>query len=62
MNHKEIINLAEKAGLLVENENFPYNSPAQQRLISRLERFAADVHACGYEDGASSVQQEPADN
>lgn len=43
MNRKEIIALAEKVGLLVKDENFPYSSPAQQRLISRLEKFAAGL-------------------
>lgn len=60
MNRKEIIALAEKVGLLVKDENFPYNAPAQQRLISRLERFAANAHAVGFSEGIEEVirQQE----
>lgn len=51
MNRKEIIELAEKVGLLVKNENFPYNAPAQQRLISRLMKFAEECYNQGYDNG-----------
>lgn len=60
MNRKEIIELAEKTGLLVKDEQFPYDIPAQQRLISRLEKFYANAHAVGFSEGIEEVirQQE----
>lgn len=39
----QLIQIAEDVGLLFKDENFPYNSPAQQRLISRLEKFAIRI-------------------
>lgn len=43
MNQKEVIELAIKNGLLVEDENLPFSTRAHQRLISRLQSFAKDV-------------------
>ena len=42
MNRKEIIQLAEKLGLLYPESmsSSGHNSPAHQRLISKLEKFA----------------------
>ena len=51
MKHEEIINLAVQCGLLHLSEEFPKNTPAQQRLISRLEKFAELCYDQGYEDG-----------
>jgi len=39
----QLIQIAEDVGLLVKDESFPYNSPAHQRLISRLEKFCVRV-------------------
>ena len=39
MQRKQIIKLAEEAGLLFNEDVAPYNHPAQQRLISKLEKF-----------------------
>ena len=43
LNRNQIIQIAEDVGLLVKDENFPYSMPAQQRLISRLEKFAIRI-------------------
>ena len=45
MQRKEIIQLAEKLGLLYPEpmSSSDYNSPAHQRLISKLEKFAMSV-------------------
>ena len=43
MQQKQIIRLAEEAGLLFNKDVAPYNTPAQQRLISKLEKFARSV-------------------
>lgn len=43
MQRKQIIKLAEEAGLLFNKDVAPYNTPAQQRLISKLEKFARSV-------------------
>ena len=43
MQRKQIIRLAEEAGLLFNKDVAPYNHPAQQRLISKLEKFARSV-------------------
>lgn len=40
IHRNQLIQIAEDVGLLVKDESFPYNSPAHQRLISRLEKFA----------------------
>lgn len=58
MNRKEIIELAEKVGLLVKDENFPYSSPAQQRLISRLEKFAEE---CFYKGMNTAIKLDSED-
>lgn len=44
MNRKEIIALAEKLGLLYPEpmSSSDYNSPAHQRFISKLEKFAEE--------------------
>ena len=43
MQRKQIIKLAEEAGLLFNKDVAPYNTPAQQRLIAKLEKFARSV-------------------
>lgn len=43
MQRKQIIKLAEEAGLLFNKDVAPYSHPAQQRLISKLEKFARSV-------------------
>ena len=43
MQRKQIIRLAEEAGLLFNKDVAPYNTPAQQRLISKLEKFARSI-------------------
>lgn len=43
LTRNQIIQIAEDVGLLVKDESFPYTMPAQQRLISRLEKFAIRV-------------------
>ena len=43
MQRKQIIKLAEEAGLLFNKDVAPYNTPAQQRLISKLEKFARSI-------------------
>ena len=43
MQRKQIIELAEEAGLLFNKDVAPYNHPAQQRLISKLEKFARSI-------------------
>lgn len=40
---ENLIKIAEEVGILVNNSDFPYTLPAQQRLISRLEKFAIRV-------------------
>ena len=43
MQQKQIIRLAEEAGLLFNKDVAPYNTPAQQRLIAKLEKFARSI-------------------
>ena len=43
MQRKQIIRLAEDAGLLFNKDVAPYNTPAQQRLIAKLEKFARSI-------------------
>ena len=43
MQRKQIIRLAEEAGLLFNKDVAPYNTPAQQRLIAKLEKFARSI-------------------
>ena len=43
MQRNQIIKLAEEAGLLFNKDIAPYNTPAQQRLISKLEKFARSI-------------------
>ena len=43
MQRKQIIKLAEEVGLLFNKDVAPYNHPAQQRLISKLEKFARSI-------------------
>ena len=43
MQRKQIIRLAEEAGLLFNKDVAPYSHPAQQRLISKLEKFARSI-------------------
>ena len=43
MQRNQIIKLAEEAGLLFNKNVAPYNTPAQQRLISKLEKFAKSI-------------------
>jgi hypothetical protein len=43
MQRNQIIKLAEEAGLLFNKDVAPYSHPAQQRLISRLEKFARSI-------------------
>ena len=43
MQRKQIIKLAEEAGLLFNKDVAPYDTPAQQRLISKLEKFARSI-------------------
>ena len=43
MQRKQIIRLAEEAGLLFNKDVAPYDTPAQQRLISKLEKFARSI-------------------
>ena len=43
MQQKQIIKLAEEVGLLFNKDVAPYNTPAQQRLIAKLEKFAMSV-------------------
>ena len=43
MNRKQIIKLAEEAGLLFNKDVAPYDTPTQQRLIAKLEKFARSI-------------------
>ena len=43
MQRKQIIKLAEEVGLLFNKDVAPYDTPAQQRLISKLEKFARSI-------------------
>ena len=43
MQRKQIIRLAEEAGLLFNKDVAPYDTPAQQRLIAKLEKFARSI-------------------
>lgn len=43
MQRNQIIKLAEEAGLLFNKDVAPYSHPAQQRLISKLEKFARSI-------------------
>ncbi len=43
MQRKQIIRLAEEDGLLFNKDVAPYNTPAQQRLIAKLEKFARSI-------------------
>ena len=43
MQRKQIIKLSEEAGLLFNKDVAPYSHPAQQRLISKLEKFARSI-------------------
>ena len=43
MQRKQIIKLAEEAGLLFNKDIASYSHPAQQRLISKLEKFARSI-------------------
>ena len=43
MQRKQIIKLAEEVGLLFNKDVAPYNTPAQQRLIAKLEKFARSI-------------------
>ena len=43
MQRKQIIKLAEEVGLLFNKDVAPYSRPAQQRLISKLEKFARSI-------------------
>ena len=43
MQRKQIIKLAEEVGLLFNKDVAPYSHPAQQRLISKLEKFARSI-------------------
>ena len=43
MQRKQVIKLAEEAGLLFNKDVAPYNTPAQQRLIAKLEKFAKSI-------------------
>lgn len=53
MNRKDIIVLAEKLGLLYPEpmSSSDYNSPAHQRFVSKLEKFAEECYGQGSEDG-----------
>ena len=53
MNRKEVIELAEKVGLLYPEpmSSSDYRHPQHQRLISKLEKFAEDMYQAGYKDG-----------
>ena len=43
MQQKQIIKLAEEVGLLFNKDVAPYSTPAQQRLIAKLEKFAKSI-------------------
>lgn len=43
MQRKQIIRLAEEVGLLFNKDVAPYDTPAQQRLIAKLEKFARSI-------------------
>ncbi len=43
MNRQLLIELAEEAGILVNDPDFPYSMPANQRLISRLTSLANKI-------------------
>ena len=43
MQRKQIIKLAEEVGLLFNKDVAPYDTPPQQRLISKLEKFASSI-------------------
>lgn len=51
MKQAEIIQLAQDCGLLFFTEEFPKSAPAQQRLISRLMKFAEECYNQGYDNG-----------
>lgn len=57
MNRKEIIQLAEKLGLLYPEpmSSSDYNHPQHQRLISKLEKFAEECYNQGYDIGATEA-------
>lgn len=57
MNRKEIIQLAEKLGLLYPEpvSSSDYNHPQHQRLISKLEKFAEECYNQGYDIGSTEA-------
>ena len=62
MNRKEIIQLAEKIGLLYPEpiSSSDYGHPQHQRFISKLEKFYIEAHVKGWGEGIDEVirQQE----
>ena len=45
MNQQQLIDLATKHGLIILTEDFPKTTPNHQRLLSRLEKFAAEIES-----------------
>lgn len=60
MNRKEIIQLAEKLGLLYPEpmSSSDYSSPAHQRFISKLEKFAEE---CFYKGMNTAIKLDSED-
>ena len=56
MQRKEIIQLAEKLGLLYPEVD--YNHPQHQRLISKLEKFAEECHSRGYAEALRDIENQ----
>lgn len=56
MNRKEVIELAEKLGLLYPEVD--YNHPQHQRLISKLEKFAEE---CFYKGMNAAIKLDSED-
>lgn len=60
MHRKEIIQLAEKLGLLYPEpmSSSDYNSPAHQRFVSKLEKFAEE---CFYKGMNTAIKLDSED-
>lgn len=56
MNRKEIIQLAEKLGLLYPEVD--YNHPQHQRFISKLEKFAEECYSRGYAEALRDTENQ----
>lgn len=57
INRNEIIEIAEKIGLLFQSTGQPYNTPQHMRLISKLEKFAQECYDNGVSFGWDQAKE-----